>query len=51
MSKDITVEKSKFDALLRRMIDSKPLTYKETVAKPKLRKDGTPKRKTKKPSA
>jgi hypothetical protein len=49
--KDVGIDKSKFDALLRRMIDSKPLTYKETVAKPKLRKDGTPKRKTKKPSA
>ena len=38
--KDIGVEKSIFDDVLRRLINAKPQTFKETVAKPKPRKDG-----------
>ena len=40
LMKDLKVDKRKFDAVLRTLIDTKPLTFKETVAKPKLRKDG-----------
>jgi hypothetical protein len=42
--KDVTVDKSKFDAVLRTLINGKPQTFKETVAKPKPRKDGGIKR-------
>jgi hypothetical protein len=41
------VGKSKFDAVLRALINSKPQTFKETVAKPKPRKDGGVKRSAK----
>ena len=44
MSNAIVVDKAKFDALLGKMINADPLTYKEVVAKPKLRKDGKRKR-------
>jgi hypothetical protein len=44
MSNAIMVGKAKFDALLGKMINADPLPYKEVVAKPKLRKDGKPKR-------
>jgi hypothetical protein len=40
MDEDVVVDKAKFDAALRKMITSKPVTFKETVAAPKLRKDG-----------
>ena len=43
MSKSIVVDKTKFDALLEKMISSDPLPYRELVSKPKLRKDGRPK--------
>jgi hypothetical protein len=46
--KDVTVDKAKFDAALRKMITSKPITFKEAVAKPKPRKDGGIKRSAKK---
>lgn len=39
-SSDITVNKEKFDKLLRRTIASKPVTSKELVKKSKLRSDG-----------
>jgi hypothetical protein len=42
--KDIKVDAEKFDAVLKRMIDAKPLPYKELLARPKLKKDGTPKK-------
>ncbi len=45
--KDETIDKSKFDAVLRRLIAAKPQTFKETVAKPKPRKDGGVKRSAK----
>ena len=32
---DITVDKNKFDALLKVMIDSKPVAFKELVKRPK----------------
>jgi hypothetical protein len=44
---DLVVEKSKFDAVLRRLINAKPQTFKETVAEPKPRKDGGYKRSAK----
>ncbi len=45
---EITVDKSKFDVVLRRMINTPPQTFKEVVAQPKLRKDGGVKRSAKK---
>ena len=44
MSKSIVVDKAKFDGLLRKMAKAEPLPYSEVTAKPKLRKDGQPKR-------
>ena len=44
MPDDIPFNKDKFDAVLKRMIEAKPLTYKEALARPKLKKDGTPKK-------
>jgi hypothetical protein len=43
------VDKDKFDAVLRRLIEAKPQTFRETVAKPKPRKDGGIKRSGKSP--
>jgi hypothetical protein len=48
MSKSIVVDKTKFDALLEKMISSDPLPYRELVSKPKLRKDGKRKRSSRK---
>jgi hypothetical protein len=51
MSKEkdgLTVDKSKFDAVLRVLINTPPTTFKEVVAKPKPRKDGGVKRSAKK---
>lgn len=42
------VDKDKFDAVLRALINSKPLPFSEAVAKPKPRKDGGFKRSAKK---
>jgi hypothetical protein len=44
MSDDIKINKERFDAVLKRMIEAKPMTFRDAVAKPKLKKDGTPKR-------
>jgi hypothetical protein len=44
MSKPIVVDKAKFDGLLKKMAKAEPLSYSEVIAKPKLRKDGQPKR-------
>jgi hypothetical protein len=44
---DVRIDKSKFDAVLRRLISGKPQTFKETVAKPKPRKGGGVKRSAK----
>jgi hypothetical protein len=41
---DVIVDAAKFDALLNRMVNVDPLTYKELQKKPKLRKDGKRKR-------
>lgn len=41
---DIEVDKSKFDALLGKLLEEKPLTYEELLKEPKLRKDGKPKK-------
>jgi hypothetical protein len=43
----LTVDKARFDAVLRTLINSKPQTFKEVVAKPKPRKDGGIKRSAK----
>jgi hypothetical protein len=48
MADEITVDKKKFDALLKRMIDAPPETFAEVVAKPKQRKDGGTKRSARK---
>lgn len=47
MPDGIAVEKSKFDSLLKRMIDTPPETFADVVAKPKPRKDGGVKRSAK----
>jgi hypothetical protein len=47
MGKNIVVDKSKFDAVLRRLINAPPTTFKEVAAKPKPRKDGGIKRSAK----
>jgi hypothetical protein len=39
MSKDITVDAAKFDAVLKRMLDSKPLSKAEISARIKAEKD------------
>jgi len=46
---DLTVDKEKFDAVLRKLINTPPQTFKEVVAKPKPRKDGGTKRSAKRP--
>ena len=46
--KDGKIDKTKFDAVLRTLIDTKPLTFKEAVATPKRRKDGGIKRSARK---
>jgi hypothetical protein len=45
---DLKVDKARFDAVLRRLIDTKSQTFKAVVAKPKPRKDGGYKRSAKK---
>jgi hypothetical protein len=37
------IDKNAFDAILKRLIQRKPITQKEATAAPKLRKDGQPK--------
>jgi hypothetical protein len=44
MGEDVQFNKDKFDAVLKRMIETKPITFRDAVATPKLKKDGTPKR-------
>lgn len=51
MPKPIVVNKAKFDGLLRKMIDADPLPYRELVSRPKLRKDGKPKRSSRRKTA
>jgi len=46
--KDVKVEKSKFDAVLRALINTPPTTFREVAAKPKPRKDGGVKRNARK---
>jgi hypothetical protein len=45
MPEDLTVDRRKFDALLRTLIESRPITQQEAKEDPKLRKDGQPKKK------
>jgi hypothetical protein len=37
-------DQDKFDAILKRLINSPPLTMKEAIAKPKLKKNGQSKK-------
>jgi hypothetical protein len=46
--KRLAVNKAKFDAVLRVLINAPPTTFKEVVARPKPRKDGDVKRSAKK---
>jgi hypothetical protein len=48
MVEDLKVDKGKFDAVLRRMIDTPPTSFKEVAAKPKPKKGGGVKRSAKK---
>ena len=48
MPEDIVVHKAKFDAVLRRLINTPPTTFKEVAAKPKPRKGGGIKRNARK---
>jgi hypothetical protein len=45
MPDDIQVDKTKFDAVLRRLIASPPNSLEAAKAVPKIKKDGTPKKK------
>jgi hypothetical protein len=47
MTNEITVDKAKFDAVLRRLINSPPTSMEAAKAAPKVRKDGQPKRSSK----
>ena len=48
----MTVDKAKFDAVLRALINTPPTTFKEVAARPKPCKDGSVKRSArKKPDA
>ncbi|MGA2876517.1 MAG: hypothetical protein ABSE82_13385 [Nitrososphaerales archaeon] len=52
MPDDIVVDEAKFNRLLKKMIETEPIHYKEVLEKPKLRRDGKPKqsgRKVRKP--
>jgi hypothetical protein len=47
---DSQTDQDKFDSILKRLINSPPLTMKQATAKPKLKKNGEPKKgKTAKP--
>ena len=50
MSDNIAVDKAKFDAVLRVLINTPPTSFKEVAAKPKPRRDGGVKRSAKKRS-
>ncbi|WP_348266065.1 hypothetical protein [Edaphobacter sp. DSM 109919] len=41
MEDETLYDKDKFEKVLRRMIEMKPIPFKDAVAKPKLKKDGT----------
>jgi hypothetical protein len=42
---DVQIDKAKFDAVLQRLIASPPTSMEAAKAMPKLKKDGTPKKK------
>lgn len=44
MTDDILYDPDKFERVLKRLIEADPLPYKDVVAKPKLNKDGTPRK-------
>lgn len=44
MPEDLTVDKDKFDTLLRKLISSLPTSLATIKAIPKIKKDGQPKR-------
>jgi hypothetical protein len=41
---DILYDPDKFNAVFKRLIKAPPLPYKDAIAKPKLNKDGTPRK-------
>jgi hypothetical protein len=45
---NVAARKAEFDAVLRRLINTPPTTFKEVTAKPKPRKDGGTKRSARK---
>jgi hypothetical protein len=44
MSDDTVVDPKKFNRLLGKLLEAKPMTYEELLKEPKLGKDGKPKR-------
>jgi hypothetical protein len=44
MPDDIVVDEKKFNRLLGKLLQAKPMSYEELTKKPKLRKDGERKR-------
>jgi len=44
LKEKLVTNQSKFDALLAKLLNAKPLPYKELLKEPKLRKDGKRKR-------
>jgi hypothetical protein len=44
MPDDIVVDKEKFNRLLGKMLQAKPMSYEEVLKEPKLRKDGKQKK-------
>jgi len=44
MPDDIVVDEKKFNALLGKLIQAKPIPYEKVLKEPKLRKDGKRKR-------
>jgi hypothetical protein len=51
VTRALAVDKDKFDAVLRALINAPPTTFKEVAAKPKPRRDGGVKRSAKKMAA
>jgi hypothetical protein len=41
MTDEIMFDKDKFEAVLQRPINTKPMTFQDAVKKPKLKQDGT----------
>ena len=44
MEDETLYDKDRFESVLKRMIEMKPIPFKDAVAKPKRNKDGTPRK-------